>query len=90
MSFPLAASIRNWAAAPTAAPPGMIRVIALPASVEVTTGNHALVRRARRCRANVQVKWATWNATARMSHHGCKVDSRGQDANTSVMAGNTR
>jgi hypothetical protein len=88
--MPLTASMRNCTAAPTAAPPGMIRVIALPASWDVTTGNQARVRSARRWRANVQVKWATWNATARVSHHGCRVDSRGQEASTSVIAGKTR
>ena len=54
VSLPLIASIRNCTAAPTAAPPGMIRVIALPASWDVTTGNQALVRNASRCSANVQ------------------------------------
>ena len=90
VSIPLAASIRNWTAAPTAAPPGMTRVIALPASWEVMTGNHALVRRARRCKANVQMKCAISAPIAAMSHQGFRVDRRGQDASTSVMAGNTR
>jgi hypothetical protein len=75
---------------PHAAPPGMTRVIALPASWEVMTGNHALVRRARRCTANVQVKCAISAPIAAMSHQGFRVDRRGQDANTSVIAGNTR
>ncbi len=90
VSIPLAASIRNWTAAPTAAPPGMTRVIALPASWEVMTGNHALVCNARRCSANVQAKWATSAPIAAMSHQGFRVDRRGQDASTSVIAGNTR
>ena len=90
MSIPLVASIRNCTAAPTAAPPGMMRVIALPASVEVMTGNHALVRNARRCSANVQAKWAISAPIAAKSHHGFRVDRRGQDASTSVIAGNTR
>ena len=90
VSIPLAASIRNWTAAPTAAPPGMTRVIALPASWEVMTGNQALVRRARRCTANVQVKCAISAPIAAMSHQGFRVDRRGQDASTSVIAGNTR
>ena len=88
--MPLVASIRNCTAAPTAAPPGMIRVIALPASVDVITGNHGLVRNASRCSANVQMKWAISAAIAAVSHHGCRVDRRGQDASTSVIAGNTR
>ena len=44
-SMPLVASIRNCTAAPAAAPPGMIRLMELPASWAVTTGNQALVRR---------------------------------------------
>ena len=90
MSRPLVASIRNCTAAPTAAPPGTMRVIALPASWDVMTGNHALVRRASRCSANVQAKWAISAPTATANHHGFRVDRRGQDASTSVMAGNTR
>ena len=68
----------------------MMRVIALPASVEVMTGNHALVRNARRCSANVQAKWAISAPIAAKSHQGFRVDRRGQDASTSVIAGNTR
>jgi len=90
VSLPLVASIRNCTAAPTGAPPGMIRLIALPASWDVMTGNQALVRRARRCRANVQKKWPTSAPMARANHRGSSVDRRGQDANTSVIAGNTR
>ncbi len=88
--MPLTASIRNCVAAPTAAPPGMMRLIALPASVDVITGNHGLVRNARRCSANVQAKCAISAAIAAVSHHGFRVVRRGQDANTSVIAGNTR
>jgi hypothetical protein len=90
VSIPAVASIRNCTAAPMAAPPGMMRVIALPDSWDVMTGNHALVRSARRCSANVQTKWAASAATATMSHQGFRVDRRGQEASTSVMAGNTR
>ena len=68
----------------------MIRVMALPASSEVTTGSQARVRKARRCRANVQMKWAISAAIAAVNHHGCRVDRRGQEASTSVIAGNTR
>ena len=88
--MPLTASIRNCTAAPTAAPPGMMRVTALPASWEVMTGNHALVRSARRCSANVQAKWAISAPIAAMSHHGFRVHRRGQAPSTSVIAGNTR
>ena len=68
----------------------MMRLIALPASWDVMTGNHALVRSARRCNANVQEKWAISAAIAAVSHQGCRVDRRGQEASTSVIAGNTR
>ena len=72
------------------AAPGMMSVIASPASKDVTTGNHAWVRSASRCSANVQMKWAISALTATANHRGSRVDSRGQDANTSVIAGNTR
>ena len=53
-SFPASASIRNWVAAPKAAPPGTIRLMALPDSCDVVTENHALVRSAIRCSAMVR------------------------------------
>ena len=40
--------------------------------------------------ANVQVKCAISAPIAARSHQGFRVDRRGQDANTSVIAGNTR
>jgi len=68
----------------------MIKVIALPASNEVMTGSQARARKARRCRAKVQMKWATSAPIARANHRGSRVDRRGQEASTSVIAGNTR
>ena len=68
----------------------MIRLIAFPASEEVTTGNHALVRSAIRCRPKVQAKCAISATIATMIHQGFRVDRRGHEANTSVIAGNTR
>lgn len=68
----------------------MMRLIALLASWDVMTENQTLVPRAIRCRANVQQKWATSKPIDAVIHHGCKVDSRGHESNTSVMAGNTR
>ena len=56
-SIPLTASIRNWVAAPAAAPPGTISEMALPANWAVITENHALVRRAMRWREKVHTKW---------------------------------
>ena len=43
-SIPAVSSMRNWTAAPAAAPPGTMREMALPASSEVTTENHGEVR----------------------------------------------
>ncbi len=39
VSFPEAASIRNWVAAPNAAPPGTTRLMAIPANCDVATEN---------------------------------------------------
>ena len=69
-SFPAAASMRNCVAAPNAAPPGTMRLIALPESCDVVTENQALVRRAIRCNAMVHVKCATWSATAKVNQIG--------------------
>ena len=69
-SLPEAASMRNCVAAPAAWPPGTTSEMALPASCEVATENQALVRRARRCRAMVQVKWATWATRATRNQSG--------------------
>ena len=55
-SFPAVASMRNWVAAPNAAPPGTMRLMALPDSCDVVTENQALVRRAIRCSEMVQAK----------------------------------
>ena len=90
VSFPAAASIRNWVAAPKAAPPGTIRLMALPASCDVATENQALVRSAIRCSAMVQVKCATCKTTARANQTGSSDVSLGQEAKTSVRLGNTR
>ena len=57
VSLPEAASMRNWVAAPKAAPPGTMRLMAFPASCDVATEYQALVRSAMRWRAIVQVKW---------------------------------
>ena len=86
----LRASIRNCTAAPAAAPPGMMRLIEFPASWDVTTENHPLVRSAIRCRVNVQVKWASSATMATANQTGSRVDRRGQDPRTSVILGRTR
>ena len=62
----------------------------MPASWEVMTGNQARARKAWRCSANVQMKWAISAPIASANHRGSRVDRRGQEASTSVIAGNTR
>ena len=90
VSLPDAASMRNCVAAPTAAPPGTTRLMALPASWEVATENQALVRSAMRWRAMVQVKCATCATTATANQTGCRLASSGHDEKTSVRLGKTR
>jgi hypothetical protein len=68
----------------------MTSVMALPASCDVTTGNHVLVRSARRCSPNVQMKWPISKAIARENQIGSSVDRRGHEASTSVIDGRTR
>ena len=89
-SFPAAASIRNWVAAPKAAPPGTIRLMAFPDSCEVVTENQALVRSAIRCSAMVQAKCATWSRTAKVNQIGSSEVSFGNESKTSARLGNTR
>ena len=90
MSLPAAASMRNCVAAPTAAPPGTTRLMALPASCEVATENQALVRRAMRWSAMVQTKCATSRATARVNQIGSSEVSFGNELNTSTRLGKTK
>ncbi len=59
---PRCASSRNCTAAPVAAPPGMTRPAALPASWEVTTANQASVRSTSRCSAQTNPNETTWQA----------------------------
>ncbi len=89
-SMPLVASMRNWAAAPAAAPPGTMSEMALPASWAVITENHALVRRAMRWREKVQMKWTPSASKAGMNQSRLRVTSRGQAWNTSMTSGSTR
>ena len=89
-SFPAAASMRNWVAAPKAAPPGTMRLMALPDSCDVVTENHALVRSAIRCNAMVQVKCATWSARAKMNQIGSREVSFGKESKTAARLGKSR
>ena len=89
-SIPLEASIRNWVAAPAAAPPGTIREMALPASWAVITENQALVRKAMRWREKVQRKWIPSAISAGMNQSRFSVTSLGQSWKTAMSSGSTR
>ena len=82
--------MRNWVAAPKAAPPGTMRLMALPDSCDVVTENHALVRNAMRCNAMVQVKCATWSTTAKANQMASSSVSLGKDEKTTTRLGKTR
>ena len=89
-SFPEAASMRNCVAAPKAAPPGTMRLMALPDSCDVVTEYQAVVRSAMRCRAMVHVKCATWSARARVNQIGSSDVSFGKASKTAARLGKTR
>ena len=89
-SIPAVLSMRNWTAAPAAAPPGTVSEMALPASCAVMTANHALVRSAMRWSENVQAKWAPSATTAGMNHNRLSVARRGHEWRTDRMLGATR
>ncbi len=82
--------MRNCVAAPNAAPPGTMRLMALPDSCDVVTENQALVRRAIRCSAMVQAKCATWNTTAMENQIGSSELSFGKESKTAARLGKTR
>ncbi len=67
--------------------PGRSSEMALPASWAVITENHALVRRAMRCRENVQAKWAPSATTAGMNQSRLSVASLGHECRTDRMLG---
>ena len=89
-SMPATDSIRNWTAAPAAAPAGSRSVIALPDSWAVITTNHPFVRNAMRWRANVQQKWAISRTTAAANHTRSRLVRRGQAPRTLMMLGRTK
>ncbi len=88
--MPLTASIRNWVAAPAAAPPGTMSEMALPASWAVITENQALVRRAMRWREKVHRKWIPSATTAGMNQSRLSETSLGQSWKTAMSSGSTR
>ena len=89
-SMPATDSIRNWTAAPAAAPAGSRSVIVLPDSWAVITTNHPFVRNAMRWRANVQQKWAISRTTAAANHTRSRLVRRGQAPRTLMMLGRTK
>ena len=89
-SMPLVASIRNWVAAPAAAPPGTISEMALPASWAVMTENQALVRRAMRWSEKVHRKWIPSATRAGMNQSRLRLTSLGQSWKKAMSSGSTR
>ena len=69
-------------APPAAAPPGTIRLKAFPASCEVATPNHCLVRSASRCSIQMHAKLASSAANITMNQLGFSRRSSGQAAKT--------
>ena len=68
-------SMRYCSAAAVAAPPGMTRPRAFPASCDVATAKSWSVPSAMRCTCQMQTKLAAWNATIAPSHAGSMVAS---------------
>ena len=89
-SMPAVPSIRNWTAAPAAAPPGTTSEMAFPASCAVITANQALVRRAIRWSENVQAKCRPSDTMAGTNHNRLSVTRRGHEWKTDRMLGKTR
>ena len=70
-------SMSNCMAPPAAAPPGTMRLKALPASCAVATGNHGFTSSARRSSAHMQAKLASSASTMGMPHSGLTCRSCG-------------
>ena len=82
-------SMSNCMAPPAAAPPGTMRLKALPASWAVATGNQGLTSSASRSSAHMQAKLATSARTIGMPHSGLTVLSCGPDEKTAARLGHT-
>ena len=82
-------SMSNCMAPPAAAPPGTMRLNALPASWAVATGNHGLTSSARRSSAHMQAKLASSARTIGMPQSGLTCLSWGPEEKTAARLGQT-
>src|SRR5665648_621507 len=76
-------------APPAAAPPGTMRLKALPASCAMAMGNHGFTSRARRRSAHMQTKLAASAAAMGKPHKGLTVASMGPAEKTLSRLGHT-
>ena len=82
-------SMSNCMAPPAAAPPGTMRLKALPASCAVATGNHGLTSSASRSSAHMQAKLAISAITMGMPQSGLTCLSCGPEEKTAARLGQT-
>ena len=88
-AMPARLSMSNCMAPPAAAPPGTIRLKALPASCAVATGNHSSVDSASLSSAHMQTKLAASTRKIGTPHRGVMVASLGPERKTSARLGHT-
>ncbi len=89
VAMPACLSMSNCMAPPAAAPPGTMRLTALPASCAVATGNHGLAPRARRSSPQMHMKLSSSAATMGMPQSGLTVASSGPAEKTLARLGQT-
>src|SRR3954454_14625886 len=82
-------SMRPWITAPVAAPPGMIRLAALPASWLVDTSTQPEPGSAMRSSSHRLAKLSPSSTTTTTNHHGSTSPSEGHAANTVSRLGAT-
>ncbi len=88
-SAPESVSMRHCRAPPAAAPPGTTRLKALAASCAVATPNHRRVRRAMRCRPQMQPKLSASSASMATNQPGFRSSSSGQVSKTVSRLGHS-
>src|SRR5512145_423667 len=79
----------NCIAPPAAAPPGTMRLNALPANCAAATGNQGLTSSASRSSAHMQAKLAISASTMGMPHSGLTWRNWGPEENTAARLGQT-
>jgi len=89
MLTPAWRNMSHCIAPPAAAPAGTSRLIALPATCAVATGNQRRSSSARRSSAQAQTKLATSASAMGRPHRGWTVLSWGPDSNTAARLGHT-